>query len=485
MAVTLSGILYYDGNRTAAAATATGTIAGVSITLQDISTTSTSGMMVTVMTSSTGTFAFTNVPSGSYQVVEDYGRATTFTDTVDWSQAVVGDIINGGTVPPISYVSSSLVPASATNLDCTVRNTWLETVAAANITNIYMLNGPVAMSPLVLDPNYIVDGTNLITVAANGTFGSFSPGTTANTGAGSYPANQGPYPEIQSQFLYTQPNSGAVTPDDGYYTVQNIMNNAWSNSHPSAAAPAWWRVADHTTGNETGRMMVINGYTAGYVIGQSTVAVDSNTNYLSSYWVLNLCRQSTGYVLPEFSVIVYDENGVPIYEHDFSDEIVINTDCPEWIQIGTVFNSGENSFITVAFVSQGGPQTGNDYVLDDVALNKVDILTLTITKDATCDYVLCNGMVEYVITIENETDLYANQILLTDDPSVNLENIEYTIDGENWFDWTGTLDLDDLDAGESAIVRIRGTIKQGIVGTITNSAQVDSAFCLIDEEADI
>lgn len=56
------------------------------------------------------------------------------------------------------------------------------------------------------------------------------------------------------------PNPATYTPDDGEYTVQNIMNNAFSNN-----LGAWWRIADHTIGTETGRMMVVNGFNPGSV----------------------------------------------------------------------------------------------------------------------------------------------------------------------------------------------------------------------------
>ncbi|MCL2861814.1 MAG: hypothetical protein FWE22_05335 [Firmicutes bacterium] len=487
---TVSGTLHYDGNRTAAVATATAAISNVPIVLQD----TISGNAVAVLTDSTGAFSFTGVPNGSYQVVESYGftfdgvTPISASGTVDWIVNQVAVMLNGGTVPPLSdnnhtYVSVPPV-SSITHLDCTVRNTYLETVTG-NITGINFLNGPVRYTPLVLDPNIIVDLINLVAAADNGTFGSFSAGTVANTGAGSYPANQGPYPEIQSQFLYSQPQipPTSVTPNDGHYTVQNIMNNSWSNFNPSSASPAWWRVADKTMGNEMGRMMVINGYTAGYVIGQTTVTVLQNTNYLTSYWILNLCRQSSGYIPPEFSVNILDSQGNIIYQHNFTDEIGVNTECPEWIQIGTIFNSGDNTSVTIVFISEGGPQTGNDYVLDDVALNKVDILELNITKDVSCSYATQGGTLYYSITIINPTDFVATQIVLTDDLSDYFDDLEFTLDGENWDEWTGMLNIDDMQPNEEGQIIIRGKVKEGIgAGTILkNSATVVAVFCEVDE----
>lgn len=491
MAVTVSGQLLYDGNRTGAVGSATAPIANVPIVLQDISGGITNGLMAIVLTSSTGTFQFTNVPAGSYQVVESYGvllpdgTAPTVIGAIDFGvNAAIGIVLNGGTCPPFSddvhvYVAN---PApTATHLDCIVRNTWLETVGASNVTGVNMLNGPVRYTPMDLGASVLVDPTNLVTTADNGTFGGFSAGATANTGAGTFPANQGPYPELQSQFSYTYPlDSTTVTPIDGHYTIQNIMNNAYSNTHPTGSTGAWWRVADHTTGNEMGRMMVINGYTAGYIVGQTTIDVDSNTDYLTSYWILNLCKQPTGYINPEFSVNILDEVGAILYQHNFTDEIGINTHCPEWIQIGTIFNSGNNNQITIQFISEGGPQTGNDYVLDDVSLNRVESLTLNVTKQSSCSFASPGGTLYYEITIENPTNYYATQLSITDNftNQFDPDSIMYSVDaGANWDIWTGSLLVDDIPPNGIGILLIRGTVAIGSTGTITNSATVDVTFC--------
>jgi hypothetical protein len=189
---TVSGRLYYDAARTAAVGSNLG-IANVPIVLQRIS----DGFAVAVLTSSVagsvGSFAFANVPAGNFQVVEKYGflfddgTAPSSIGTVDWSSAVATTMINGGTCPPFkdeSHVYVASPPPTATDLDCTVRNTWLETVGSANITNINILNGPVQYVPLSLtiDPT-IIDSVNLVTVADNGTFGAFAAGTVANSGA--------------------------------------------------------------------------------------------------------------------------------------------------------------------------------------------------------------------------------------------------------------------------------------------------------------
>ena len=475
---TVSGRLQYDATRSSASATTNTGIANVAIVLQNTD----NGMMAAVLTDNNGNFEFTDVPNGDYQLVESYGTPATVVGTIDWAASVVyADIINGGTVPPLADENYTYVAvpigSTITNLDCTMRNTRLLPGLASNLTGQDFLNGPVRITPMAIPANIILDPTNLVTAADNGTFGSFAAGSLANTGAGVYPANQGPYPEINSSFLYSQPDSSQVTPADGHYTVQNIINNAWSNTHPTTANPAWWRVADHTFGNEMGRMMVINGYTAGTLIGETTVNVLPNSTYLTSYWILNLCRQPSGYINPEFSVNILDDDGNIIFQHDFSDEIGVNVECPEWSQIGTIFNTEDNTSVTVQFISQGGAATGNDYVLDDVALNLVEVLELDITKDVSCVYATVGGTIYYQISIANNTDYVATQVALTDVLAYNFNNVQFTLDGVNWQPWVGSLNIDDLQPGDSGDVIIRGTVRAGTTGSITNTATVECVFC--------
>ena len=113
------------------------------------------------------------------------------------------------------------------------------TVGTSNLTNENFLNGPVQYSPIqkIMDDTVIISPINLITVADNGTFGTFPAGTIANTGA-----NPNPYPTMETDFTFVQPNPAVITPASDQYTIQNLMNNSHGNT-----AGSWWRIADHTT----------------------------------------------------------------------------------------------------------------------------------------------------------------------------------------------------------------------------------------------
>ena len=76
--------------------------------------------------------------------------------------------------------------------------------------------------------------------------------------------------------------------------------------------------------------------------------VQPNTNYLFTAWILNLFKV-TGYPNPELGVRILDENNNIIYDATLGALIPVNTNAPEWKQIGTVINSQNNTSLTVEF----------------------------------------------------------------------------------------------------------------------------------------
>ena len=414
---TVSGQLFFDRTRTATAAgTGMTGIANVPIVLQSL----TSGAMLAVLTGATGNFSFTNVTNGDYQLVEAYGTPATLVGTGDFSNAVLSPMLVGGVVPPISYVTSP--PSGATNLDCTIRNTRLITVAGANLTAQNFLNGPVKYTPLSID-NSNISTINQATSFDFGTFGSFSPGTVANTGA--YPH---PYPDIGSQFTFVQPNPAVVTPSDGQYTIQNLMNNSHSNT-----AGTWWIIADHTTGNETGRMMVINGSNPGAIIlsRTNTITVKPNSLYLFSCWILNLCKLA-GYAQPALGVTVYGQQGEILYDKTLGTEIPRSPNYPEWKQAGAIFNTGNNTLLTLQFKSMGPAATGNDYALDDIGFYEVYIPPeITVTKTSDRTHTLIDGTITFCSAVRNDgnVDIYNSIFRDVLDAKTTYVDGTFTVDG--------------------------------------------------------
>lgn len=354
---TISGRVIFDRDRSATISAGDSGLANIPVVLQNVAT----GARLTVLTDAGGNYTFLNVPNGNYRIVESYGAAGGVPTPGNFSNAVVGSIPQGVN-PPITAAPNP--PIGATNLDSVTPDTLLVTVSGADLTNQNFLNGPVIYTPIqtILDPCASISPENLIQAADNGTFGTFPPGTPANTGAPTEP-----YPGVTPDFTYVLPNPAVYTPFGGEYTVQNIMNNALSTE-----IGAWWRIADHTQGNETGRMMVVNGYNPGAVFFRDVVEVQPNTNYLFSAWILNLFKV-TGYPNPELGVRILDQNGNVLYSATLGVLIPVNVNAPEWKQIGSVINSRNNTSLTVEFLSEGPEVIGNDYAIDDVSLNEIQV----------------------------------------------------------------------------------------------------------------
>lgn len=387
----VSGRVVFDRDRSASVSSGDSGIAGVPVVLQNIET----NVRLTVLTDSNGNYSFINVPNGDYRIVESYGTTGGLPTPGDFDNAASG-IIPQGVNPPITAVSNP--PAGSTNLDSVTPDTLFVTVEGSNITNRNFLNGPVIYTPLeaLIDQCAIISGENLIDAADNGTFGSFPQGTPANTGAPTEP-----YPGVTPDFTYVLPNPDIFAPLGGEYTVQNIMNNSMSSE-----IGAWWRIADHTQGNETGRMMIVNGFNPGSVFFRDTVTVRPNTNYLFTAWILNLFKV-TGYPNPQLSVRILDENDNVLYSAPLGILIPPNTNAPEWKQIGSVINSRDNTSLTVEFLSEGPEVIGNDYAIDDVAFQEIQIREFTPVKTASASSVSIGQIFDYTVTL---TDTCSNPL---------------------------------------------------------------------------
>ena len=382
---TLSGRVIFDRDRSLTISGSDSGLANIPVVLQNIST----SQRLTVLTDSAGNYSFINVPNGNYRVVESYGASGGVPTPGDFSLAAPGSVPSGVN-PPITAAQNP--PPGSTNLDSLTPDTLLITVTGANIGNLNFFNGPVIYTPIetILDPCAFISGDNLIGAADEGTFGSFPPGTPANTGA---PVE--PYPGVTPDFVYVLPNPDTYTPFGGQYTVQNIMNNALSE-----VIGAWWRIADHTEGNETGRMMVVNGDNPGAVFFRDQVFVQPNTNYLFTAWILNLFKV-TGYPNPELGVRILAEDGSILYSATLGTLIPPSLNAPEWKQIGSVVNSQNNSSLTVEFLSEGPEVIGNDYAIDDISFNEIQVPEFIPVKTVDRQTATVGEVVRFTVTLSN------------------------------------------------------------------------------------
>ena len=176
---------------------------------------------------------------------------------------------------------------------------------------------------------------------------------------------------------------------------------------------AWWRIADHTAGNETGRMMVVNGFDPGAVFFRAVVPVQPNTNYVLTAWILNLFKV-TGYPDPELGVVVLDGEGQVLYSATLGILIPVNVNAPEWRQIGTVLNSQDNTSLTVEFLSEGPEMIGNDYAIDDVSFNEVEEPVFIPVKSVSAATANIGETVVYTVTLTNSCESPLTNVFFRD-----------------------------------------------------------------------
>ena len=408
---TVSGRIVFDINRNANIGGNVVGINNIPVALQNVNT----QISLVVLTNTTGEYMFLNVPPGSYRIVEAYGLTGGIPTPGDFNNATVSATPPAQT-PPVSLVPSS--PPGATNIDCVTPDTILITVAAVDITNQYIFNGPVRYTPLELslDPCVSVLPVNLVLDATGGTLGSFPAGTLANTG----PATD-PYPALFPDFTYAVPNPATYTPTDGQFTVQNTMNDAMSN-----VIGAWWRISDHTTGNETGRMMIVNEDDPGDIIFRTTVAVSPNTTYLFSTWILNLFRVE-GYTGPDFTVRILDEEGNALYDSPLGFEIPVSVLYPEWKEIGAVISSAENSELVIEFFSQGEAAIGNDFAIDDIGLRQIVLPDFSLVKTESKTTAAVGDVVTYTVSISNTCSQPLENVRFIDYVPIGLEFVSGSV----------------------------------------------------------
>ena len=261
--------------------------------------------------------------------------------------------------------------------------------------------------------------------------------------------------------------------------MQNIMTNAMSN-----VIGAWWRIADHTTGDETGRMMVVNGFDPGAIFFRSTVPVTPNTFFLFSTWILNLFKV-TGFPPAELGVRILDQNNNVIFQQTLGVEIPVNVNEPEWKQVGTVINSLGNTQLTVEFFSEGVGVVGNDYVIDDIALQPITVPTFIPVKSVSTTTANVGDIVTYTVQLTNKCTSPLINPFFRDPVPIGLEFIHgtVTVNGstEAGADPNIGFDLPDIPGGTTTTitfqVRVEGVPLQN---PAINVATIDYSYTPVE-----
>ena len=156
------------------------------------------------------------------------------------------------------------------------------------------------------------------------------------------------------------------TPDadivDGQYTVVQHPN-------PDAAAYGAWKLGlnDHT-GDENGRMIVINSDGDVGEFYRKTISVIPNVNLVADLWILDVVKKGRNLVLPNLSFSLEDADGNPI-------GTAVNTgDIAEdetWHNYKISVNPGDATEVQVVLKNNAPGGAGNVLAIDDIKIKQV------------------------------------------------------------------------------------------------------------------
>lgn len=418
------------------------------------------GKGIVVLTNSDGNFAFRDVPKGSYRIVEAAGYTGEISNSGNWNSSKSISVTPSD--PDIGLITSP--PREANRVNSLSPNTVYVNVSNSNISNVRFVDAPVEDIYLELN-NYVTIGNNLITAGNDGDFGILPNGTPVDTSPTTVP-----YSDFITTFKYVR--YVYFKPNDGEYSISNTITNTNFGT--------WFNVSDHTTGDESGRMMIVNGSNPNQSIFTTTVTVEPNTNYVFSTWVMNIDSELNS-VLPELRVIVRS-NTEFLFNQPLSSTLMV-TRIPTWRQVGATFNSGNNTRLTVSFISEGGPAGGNDYLIDDIRLLQLQGAPVTNIQKSVDRIIASTGdTIRYTITFINSSNQQLTNVIFRDivpegvtivPNTLMINNVQLDESNIN-----SGISLRDINARETITisfeVRVNSNVRNGY--TVINNAGITYTF---------
>ena len=128
--------------------------------------------------------------------------------------------------------------------------------------------------------------------------------------------------------------------------------------------------------------------------------------------------------------------------------------------------------------------TGHDTNLTNnnasVSVNVPESVLLNITKVANSTIIVAGENVGYTVVINNYGPSVASDVVLKDIFSSNeLLNLQYSLNGVDWFNYNGSVSLGDINAGADVTVyfraKVNGSVRGDVLNTVNITTSVDDA----------
>ncbi|MEJ7586832.1 MAG: hypothetical protein WKI04_04655 [Ferruginibacter sp.] len=154
-------------------------------------------------------------------------------------------------------------------------------------------------------------------------------------------------------------------PQDGHYSIVSSTSDCFRGH--------WVTLnQDHTSGDMTGNMMVVNAaYQPGVFFVTELIGLKPNTIYQLGVWLLNICKpeyECTS-IRPNLRFIIENTDGIEVAK--FSTGYLTPTGEPDWLQYSARFTTpakGGNLVLKVSNKADGG--CGNDFAMDDITVSE-------------------------------------------------------------------------------------------------------------------
>ena len=251
-------------------------------------------------------------------------------------------------------------------MDATGSIDSIENIVINTISTLEVSPGDTAICPGMTIDYTASGGNNSYTWASNNPLESGFPSTNSSISVS---------PTINTTYTVSSDvnNSNLIFNGDFQLGNQGFVSTYtnYSPSNPNGVQRAygvltnpnnWYSnfssCVDHSIGNGTGKMMVLDGST--YNSGNDSfwcqmVAVEPNKDYLFSYWATSLTPTN----LAQIQVKI---NGVAL------GTVTVPSLACSWGEVTYIWNSGDNLIAEICLVDVNYEGLGNDFAVDDISL---------------------------------------------------------------------------------------------------------------------
>ena len=135
------------------------------------------------------------------------------------------------------------------------------------------------------------------------------------------------------------------------------------------------------------------------------------------------------------------------------------------IKVGNITNN-----VNVTGTGHDSNLTNNN---DSVSVNVPESVLLNITKVANSTIIVAGENVGYTVVINNYGPSVASDVVLKDIFNSNeLLNLQYSLNGKDWFNYNESINLGNIDAGANITVYFRAKVNASVRGDVLNTVNI-------------